>query len=182
MILVKDIIIDGNPTLRLKAQEVKFPIKRKNLKTLKDIMLYLNRSQDEKACAKYELKPGVGMAAPQIDVSLRMLGILIDENGKRYEYAIINPVVLAESVEMTYLPGGEGCLSVPGKNGIVLRHNKIKFKATFYDYKNDTLEEKILLFTGYLAIVFQHEFDHLNGILFTDKVTNDTKDIKPVEF
>ncbi|MCB9498798.1 MAG: peptide deformylase [Bacillales bacterium] len=181
MILVKDIITDDHPTLRKIADEVKTPVSKKDLKALKDMMVYLERSQDEDLCDKYDLKPGVGLAAPQINLSKRMLAILApDENGIDKEYGIINPVILGESVQMTYLDGGEGCLSLPGQSGTVPRHKKVKFRALFYNYKDKTLEERTETFIGYLAIVFQHEFDHINGILFTDKVKEDLKDIVPL--
>lgn len=182
MILMKDIIKDGHPTLRKKASLVKTPLTKSNINTIRKMTNYLRRSQNEKLCDRFGLRPGVGIAAPQINVSKRMLCILVDDGKTVYEYAIINPIVLAESVEMTYLEGGEGCLSVPDKFGVVLRHKKIKVKATFYDYKTNTIEDKTVTFTGYLSVVFQHEYDHLNGILFTDRVTNDYFNYKPVEF
>lgn len=183
MILVDDIILEGNPTLRKVAEEVEVPVSKNDIRTLRNMMAYLEKSQDESACKKYKLNPGVGLAAPQIDVSKRMLAILApDNNGKTQEFGIINPVVLAESVQMTYLDSGEGCLSLPGKSGLVLRHKKIKFRALFLNYKTKVLEEKTVTFTDYLAIVFQHELDHLNGVLFTDKVTNDVYDAVPTSY
>src|SRR5574344_862395 len=171
MILVKDIIIEGNPDLVRVAEPVKEPVRHKDLQTLKNMMRYLERSQNEKICKKYDLKPGVGLAAPQIDCNKRMLAILIDSEDGPIEYGIINPVILAESVQMSYLPGGEACLSIPGKKGNVLRHKKIRFTATFYDYHSGSIEKKTIQLDGYPSIVFQHEFDHLNGILFTTRVT-----------
>ena len=180
MLLVKDIILKDNPDIRRIAEEVPIPISKKDLQTLKEMVKYLERSQDEKQCEKYGLTPGVGLAAPQIDVNKRMLAVLVDDGDEEpWRWGIINPVVLATSVQMTYLSGGEGCLSIPGERGVVLRHKKIKFRALFYDYKTKTLEEKTVTLSGYKSIVFQHEFDHLNGVLFTDKVTNNPGDAEP---
>ena len=131
-------------------------------------------------CEKYGLSPGVGLAAPQIDVNLRMFALFVDEGDDNIlKCGIINPKIIAKSIQMTYLEGGEGCLSIPDTRGVVLRHNKIKFKAFFYDYHTNTLEEKTMTLTGYKAIVFQHEYDHLDGILFTDKITEDIRGAKP---
>ena len=180
MLLVKDIILKDNPDIRRIAEPVETPVSKKDLAILKEMVKYLERSQDEKLCERYGLNPGVGLAAPQIDVNKRMLAVLVDEGDEEpWKWGIINPVVLATSVQMTYLNGGEGCLSIPGERGIVLRHKKIKIKALFYDYKAKTIEEKTVTLTGYKSIVFQHEFDHLNGILFTDKVTKNPGDAEP---
>lgn len=179
MLLVKDIILKDNPDIRRVAEEVKLPISDDIKNTLKEMLKYLEDSQDEEACQKYGLEPGVGLAAPQIDVNLRMFAILVNEEGEeKLEYGVINPKIIGKSIAMTYLPGGEGCLSIPGERGIVLRHNKIKFRATLYNPEDDSLVEKTMTLTGYKAIVFQHEYDHLDGILFTDKITNDTRGAK----
>lgn len=184
MILVKDIILKGNPDLEVKCSPVSLPVSRKDLSILKSMMRYLERSQDEKLCTKYGLKAGVGLAAPQIDIKKRMLAMYIE--GDTVEntilFGIINPEILAESVQMIYLPGGEACLSIPGVKGNVLRHQKVRFKALFFDYKKGILTNQVVELRGYPAIVFQHEFDHLNGILFTDKIVENTGNALPCEF
>ena len=102
-----------------------------------------------------------------------------DENGDVFKCGIINPKFIAKSIAMTYLNGGEGCLSIPDERGIVLRHKRIKFSALVYDKDTNTLEKKTMTLSGYKAIVFQHEYDHLDGVLFTDKMTNDPGDSEP---
>ena len=180
MILMDNIIYDGHPTLRLKAKEVEVPIKMDTINTLKEMCEFLKNSQDPEISEKYQLRAGVGLAAPQINVSLRMFSILcVDDDGVELNFGIINPKILAESTQMTYLSGGEGCLSVKETTGNVLRHKKIKVSGIFYDPINGTLTEKKVTFTGYPAIVFQHEFDHLNGVLFTDKITNNILGVTP---
>ena len=171
MILEKDIVKVPHPTLRAIAEEVKVPVDIDTKNKLKEMMEYLKASQNEELCAKYGLNPGVGLAANQLDIKKRMLVLYVDSEEDPIEYAIINPVVLSKSIGMCYLDSGEGCLSVPGGRGKVLRHKKIKFKALVLNNDTDEFEERRITLQGYHAIIFQHEFDHLNGVLFTDKVT-----------
>jgi peptide deformylase len=96
----------------------------------------------------------------------------MDEKGKQYTYALINPEIVQKSKEMVYLPGGEGCLSVErNTKGLVTpRHYAIKLKTAIYDFNTNKVKNITLNLEGYPAIVFQHEYDHLDGILFTDKM------------
>ena len=100
---------------------------------------------------------GVGLAAPQVGVLRRICVIDIGEG----PVTLINPVVLETSGEQT---GNEGCLSVPGKTGIVTRPNYAKVKAL-----NENMEEVIVEGEGLFARCVLHEYDHLEGILFIDK-------------
>ena len=96
----------------------------------------------------------------------------LDEKETRYTLAVINPTIISKSKEMVYLPGGEGCLSVDrDTNSLVTpRHYQITVKCALYDFKNNKIKNVTLRLEGYPAIVFQHEYDHLDGILFTDKM------------
>ena len=88
-----------------------------------------------------------------------------DELGRLHDYALINPKVLSYSDELTYLPSGEGCLSVDREvKGLVHRHKRITFKALVLE--NNKLIEKTIKLKDYIAVVFQHEYDHLQGYLF----------------
>ena len=104
---------------------------------------------------------GVGLAAPQVGILKRV--IVIDnrdeENGKRF-YMINPEIIEKEGVEV----GMEGCLSVPGKQGTVERSKDIKVR-----YNDLSGEEKIMYAEDFLARIIQHEIDHLDGILYTDK-------------
>lgn len=104
---------------------------------------------------------GVGLAAPQVGILKRV--IVIDnrdeESGKRF-YMINPEIIEKEGVEV----GMEGCLSVPGKQGTVERSKDIKVR-----YNDLSGEEKILEAEDFLARILQHEIDHLDGILYTDK-------------
>lgn len=103
---------------------------------------------------------GIGIAAPQIGVHKR---IVIIDAGKDGPQALINPEITSKSLRK--IEGEEGCLSVPGVYGIVKRHRDIK--ATAWDVDGNQLDLKA---SGLLSVVIQHETDHLDGILFIDKV------------
>jgi len=185
MITMKNIIREGHPTLKKKALDVSIPLSDEDKLLLKEMMDFLENSQDPELSEKYQLRPGVGLAAPQINISKRMLVIktMDEHNEKLYKLALINPKITRSSIKMTYLPGGEGCLSVDRETeGLVVRNKFITVKAYNYDVDYDKVDEIEIKLDGYMSIVFQHEFDHLNGVLFVDKLTNKTQDAVPVRF
>ncbi len=110
---------------------------------------------------------GVGIAAPQVGASERII-IIETPSGV---HAYINPEITSRSVRI--VDSMEGCLSVPGVSGIVKRHSSVKVKA-----KNRLGEDVEVKANGLTAIIFQHEIDHLDGILFIDKATKLTKDVR----
>ncbi|GKQ42826.1 peptide deformylase [Companilactobacillus sp. RD055328] len=170
MYLMKDVTRDGNPVLRKVAQKVTFPISKKNKQLADDMMEYLINSQDAQLGQKYGLRAGVGLAAPQVGESVAMASVLIpnlDEPDKiDLQMTLINPVIISESVQVTALGEGEGCLSVDTEvPGYVPRHNKITIRYDDFDGVSQTMKLR-----GYPAIVCQHEIDHLNGHLFYDKI------------
>jgi len=173
MLLPKDIIQDGHPTLRLISENVTVPLSRKDKDKGKEMLKYLEMSLDEKTSEKYQMTPGVGLAAPQIGISKRMFACFFFDGKEDYQFVIYNPVIKEKSKEMIYLKTGEGCLSVPGKSGHVLRHKKLVVEGYIYNNLDKSLDYKEITLTDYAAIVFQHEYDHLDGILFTDKITED---------
>lgn len=112
---------------------------------------------------------GVGIAAPQVYLSKRII-IVASKPNVRYPDApemspicMINPVIIEKSEHL--LSGEEGCLSVPIERGIVLRSEMINLK-----YYTQQGEEVIERFEGFPARIIQHEIDHLNGILFVDRL------------
>lgn len=167
------IIKEGHETLRTKATEVQLPVSDEDKNTLTAMMNHLIKSQIPEIAEREGIQPGVGLAAPQINVAKRMFVMLAhDFNDKLHKYAFINPVIIEKSDELVYLPDGEGCLSVPRPTeGIVPRHKSIKVKTKLYDVDQKTLRSVTMQLKGYIAIVFQHEFDHLNGVLFVDRLT-----------
>ena len=170
MITMDNIIRDGNPTLRAVAKEVTLPASTEDKEILNSLLEYVKNSQDNEIAEKFQLRAGIGLAAPQINVSKRMIAIhLYDEKGVLHSYALFNPKIISHSVERTYLSTGEGCLSVDEAiPGYVPRYARITVKAVTLDG-----EEIKLRLKGMLAIVFQHEIDHLNGIMFYDHINKD---------
>ncbi|KRG16021.1 peptide deformylase [Lederbergia galactosidilytica] len=171
MIRMKDIVREGHPVLRETAQEIKMPPSQEDIRILKEMQQFLANSQDPELSEKYNLRAGVGLAAPQINISKRMIAIrLEEEDGKEYLYSLINPKIISHSVEKSYLTAGEGCLSVDRDvPGYVPRHARITLKG--YDIERE--REVKLRLKGMPAIVFQHEMDHLNGIMFYDHINED---------
>ena len=97
-----------------------------------------------------------------------------NEEGQLFHYGIINPKILSHSEELTFLPTGEGCLSVDRiVEGLVHRPRRIRFRAHFYDFNENKLFQAETRLADYLAIVFQHEYDHLHGILFYDHINKE---------
>ncbi|WP_416353012.1 peptide deformylase [Agrilactobacillus fermenti] len=170
MILMKDITRDGNPVLRKTAQKVSFPLSDDDKKLAKDMMTYLENSQDPEIAKKHQLRAGVGLAAPQVGVSEQMAAVLVPSNDPEAEpllkTVLINPVIISHSVKDAALAEGEGCLSVDKDiPGYVPRHDRITIRCQDMDGKIIKLKLK-----DYPAIVCQHEIDHLNGILFYDHI------------
>ena len=175
MYLMKDITREGNPVLNVACEPVKLPISSEDLNVLKGLLEYVINSSLDDVAKKYGIRPGVGIAAPQVGVTKRMFAINFEDflnNNKRYCMAVINPIITWRSNEMTYLPGGEGCLSVDrDTTGLITPRNyKISYKCYVYDFRTNTCKQKTGTLEGYPAIVFQHEYDHLDGILFTSKM------------
>lgn len=168
MLTMKDIIRDGHPTLHKKAEPVTFPLSDEERQTFEAMQTFLHNSQDPEIASKYHLRSGVGIAAPQINVSKRAFAIYLpdDGNGKSYDLVLINPKIVSYSVQEAYLPTGEGCLSVDEDiPGLVHRHYRIKIKGFDLDGNEVSFRLK-----GYPAIVFQHEYDHLNGVMFYEHI------------
>ncbi|WP_163536668.1 peptide deformylase [Gracilibacillus sp. YIM 98692] len=167
MITMKDIIREGNPILQQVAKEVPIPPSDEDKQTLQEMLTFLKNSQDEEIAEKYQLRAGVGLAAPQIGLSKRMIAVHFqDFNEVEYSYGLFNPKIVSHSIAKTYLSSGEGCLSVDREvPGYVPRYQKITVKAL--DLNENEVKLKL---KGFAAIVFQHEIDHLNGVMFYDHI------------
>lgn len=167
MILMKDIIREGHPTLRTRAEEVTLPLSVEDKTLAEDMLQYLINSQNPEMAEKYNLRGGIGLAANQINSLKRMFALhLDDDNGELLSFVAINPKIVSHSVERTYLTAGEGCLSVDRTvPGYVPRYARITVKFMTIDG-----EEKKMRLSGLPAICFQHELDHLNGVMFYDRI------------
>lgn len=170
MITMKDIIREGHPTLRKTAAEVPLPATDEDKEILNSLLEYVKNSQDPDKVENHGLRPGIGLAAPQINVSKRMIAVhLQDQAGTLYSYALFNPKIISHSVKKSYLTAGEGCLSVDRiVPGFVPRFARVTVTGTTLEGEKITLRLK-----GLPAIVFQHEIDHLNGIMFYDHINEE---------
>jgi peptide deformylase len=158
---IREIITPKNPVLRKKARKVtKFddPKLDKLIDDMVETMLDA---------------PGVGLAAPQVAVSRRIIVVrLPDDEDSKEEYGkdagvlyeVVNPEIIRRSGEM--VEGIEACLSIPGYYGKVDRHTAVTVRG--YDRQGKEMRIKA---KEWLARVFQHEIDHLDGVLFTDRAT-----------
>lgn len=169
MLTMDDIIREGHPTLRKVAKEVTFPISDEDKKTGEEMLTFLKNSQDPKKAEELHLRGGVGLAAPQINISKRFIALHIpsgEENIPDFSCVMYNPKIISHSVQDACLAEGEGCLSVDREvPGYVVRHARVT--VTYYDENNKAQKVKL---KGYEAIVVQHEIDHLNGVMFYDHI------------
>lgn len=173
MLLMKDIIRDGHPTLRLKAKEVAFPLSQEDKQIAEDMLQFLKNSQDEAIAQKYKLRAGVGLAAPQINISKQIIAVLVPGEYEDDPYLLntimINPKIVKHSVHQACLKDGEGCLSVDEEiQGYVPRYARITVEFYTLDGRKQTVALK-----GFPAIVVQHEIDHLNGVMFYDRINKE---------
>ncbi|MGX7245593.1 peptide deformylase [Enterococcus quebecensis] len=171
MITMEDIIREGNPTLREVASEVALPLSADDIKLGEEMMEFLKNSQDPVKAAELKLRGGVGLAAPQLDISKRIIAVHVPsgdlENPEPVLSAVMyNPKILSHSVQDACLGEGEGCLSVDREvPGYVVRHSKITLS-----YVDASGEKQKIRLKNYEAIVVQHEIDHLNGVMFYDHI------------
>jgi len=157
--------------LRKKSNLIEFPMKEEDIALLNEMIMYLRLSQDEKYAEKNNIRAGMGLSAVQLGVLKRMFVISYKkEDGTFEEYKVINPKIISHSEEQIYVEEGEGCLSINRYvEGIVPRYARISVE--YYDEygqrHNIRVREEI-------SVAFQHEIDHLDGILFPDRI--DKKD------
>ena len=161
------IVKDSNPIMRKRSEIVNIPLSNEDRDILNSMHEYIIKSQDDEYASKHNIRPGVGLAAIQIGVLKRMFVVHIPMGDFDISYQVVNPKIIETSIRGIALSGGEGCLSVDKEHkGLVHRNYKIKIK--FFDAIRN--EETTLSLSGYPAIVFQHEYDHLDGKLFYDRI------------
>ena len=167
MIRTKDILDESNPILRKENIDVEFPLDKETKKIINDMLEHLYYSQIEEYSEKYDLRPGMGLAAPQIGINKRFFVVCHEETENNFKnYILINPTMVSHSEELIYAEEGEGCLSVNREvDGIVPRYARFTF--TGYDLDGNLVKYRA---REELSIAFQHEMDHLNGILFIDHI------------
>ncbi len=152
---VRTILTDGHPTLRKVAKRVERDELREPM---------FQQLIDDMFETLYEA-PGIGLAAPQVDISKRLVVIdMHDDNRKHGPLVLINPQFTETEGEIDSV---EGCLSVPGLIGDLKRYERVVCVALDRRGRKITLEG-----TGLFGRCLQHEMDHLDGILYTDKAQN----------
>lgn len=161
------ILDEKNKILRKKSKDVTFPLPKKDIDTIHDMLLYLEMSQIEETREKYNLRAGMGLSYIQIGIPKRIFVISEEvEEGKFERHVVINPKIKSTSEEMVYISEGEGCLSINRPTeGIVPRHARVSLEA--YDEYGNLYNVRV---REELAVCFQHEMDHLDGILFVDRI------------
>lgn len=161
------ILDEKDKRLHQVSENVTFPLDDETIKTINDCLDYLEISQNEEMAKKYDLRAGMGLSFCQIGILKRIFVVSEDNGDGTFErYVVINPKVLSHSEELIYVGEGEGCLSVNRETtGIVPRYARMKIQAY-----NEHGEEYIIRVREDIAIAFQHEMDHLDGILFVDKI------------
>lgn len=161
------ILDESDKRLHQVSKEVVFPLDEKTKKKIDDCLVYLEMSQNEEIAELYNLRAGMGLSFCQIGDMRRIFVVSEDYGNNEFgRYIIINPKIISHSEELVYVGEGEGCLSVNRETiGIVPRYARIKIGA--YDIDGNYFEMRV---REDIAIAFQHELDHLDGILFTDKI------------
>lgn len=161
------ILDESNKILHMKSKTVNFPLSDEDKKLINDALDYLEMSQIEKYSKKYDLRAGMGLSFVQLG-KLERIFVISEEydEGKFNRYVVINPKIKSVSEELIFVGEGEGCLSVNREViGIVPRHARITIEA--YDENGDLFDIRL---REDMSVAFQHEIDHLNGILFVDKI------------
>jgi peptide deformylase len=167
---IREIVFHPNETLRRRAAPVEQfdPALRALAKDMLETM---------------QAAEGVGLAGPQVGVPQRIFVMRVKEQESRVApddplagkaLVLVNPEIMEESLEME--EAMEGCLSIPGYAGLVERHRRIVVQA-----RNEWGKAKRYIVEGYVARVMQHEIDHLEGILFLDRLKGEDKLFKVVE-
>lgn len=161
------ILDEFDKRLRLISKEVTFPLSKEDKQNIQNMLDYLKISQIDDLREKYNLRAGMGLSYIQIGVAKRIF-VIVDEidEGEFENYIVINPKIISNSEELIYVGEGEGCLSINRETeGIVPRYARITVEAYDIDGNPYTIRVR-----EDLSVAFQHEIDHLNGILFTDKI------------
>lgn len=162
-----NILDEKDPHLRKVSVDAKLPLSKDYKKIIQQIIDELTYSQIEEYAKKYDLRPGMGLAFPQLGINERIIVIVHEvEEGIFDNYVFVNPKIISNSSEEIAAEEGEGCLSV---NREVEGHVKRYARVTVEGYDEDGNKIQVRA-REELAIAFQHEIDHLNGILFYDRI------------
>ena len=172
VIKMSSLIKESDPILKKQAEPVQLPLSDEDMETLRAMAVFLMSSQTkEKDEDGTPYRKAVGIAAPQIGISKQMfVTAIVDDENELFVNAYVNPTIESVKADMVRLTSGEGCLSVQSvENGQVARYHTIRHTSHVVDLKTGEVSRKVKgRLEGYEAIVFQHEYDHLAGMLFTE--------------
>lgn len=161
------LVKDSNPIMRKKSQPVDLPLSAKDKATLDDMLNYIKLTQDDEYAKKHNLRPGIGLAAIQIGLLKRMFVIYYEKEDGIVQYQLVNPKITEYSYRKCALRDGEGCLSVDDEHpGLAHRYYKIKMEA----FDALTNQDIVIVASGFDAIVLQHEYDHLDGLFYYNRI------------
>ena len=145
------------------------PVLRAVSEPVTDVTDGVRKRLDDMADTMYDA-PGIGLAAPQINISQRLIVMDCGPDDTRQLYKMINPEIIASSQETAKLE--EGCLSIPGHNSEVIRPAEVQVRYLGIDGNIHEMQAE-----GLLAACVQHEIDHLNGVLFIDHISRLKRDM-----
>ena len=167
-----NILDEKDKRLRMKSTPATFPLSKEEKELIQRSIDHLTYSQIEKYAEKYNLRPGMGLAFPQLGINKRIIIIVHEvDDGVFDNYVFINPEIVSSSNEMIAAEAGEGCLSVNREvEGHVPRHARVTVEG--YDEDGNKIRVRA---REELSIAFQHEIDHLDGIMFYDRINKHKK-------
>ena len=146
------------------------PLLRKKSKKITEVDHKIKKIINDLFDTLYATPSGVGLAAPQIGI---LKQVIVIDTGEEEPFALINPEIISGTGQVD---SEEGCLSCPDQNGIVSRYETVKVEAL-----NEEGQPVLIEADGFLAIVLQHEIDHLQGVLFIDKYIPTAREEKVAE-
>ena len=162
-----NILDEKDKHLRMISKEATLPLSDEYKNLIQRMIDELTYSQIEELAEKYDLRPGMGLAFPQLGINERIIVIVHEvDDGVFDNYVVVNPKIVSTSEEMIAAEAGEGCLSVNREvEGHVKRHARVTVEG--YDIDGNKIRIRA---REELSLAFQHEIDHLDGILFYDRI------------
>lgn len=164
----KQLILQNSVEIPMHVFQVDTPTEEVVLRTMCDEVLPTDENLKYLIARMYttvqsDEKPGVGIAAPQVGINRRVFLVQrMDKEGEPFEFFINPEIVWYSKIQRR---GDEGCLSIADAYGAV--HRSLAIQITYYDLSGEHFQEVV---EGFTAVIMQHEFDHLNGVLFTDRM------------
>jgi len=169
---MENIVVDGDPKLRMPSVDIKVPVSDTDLELIQAMVDFVKRSQTDSFDDNDDaFTSAVGMSAPQFGINKRIFVVTEIRDNKQVFHVVVNPKIVKRSDKFIKLSTGENCLSVPnGKSLKLNRSRDIRWNGYLVDPEDGSYEQKKMSpAKGYDSIVFQHEYDHLEGLLYIDR-------------